>query len=69
MSSQTDSSTDIEISAVVVVYNSADHIVSMIERLETSMSQWNAEVIVVDNASSDDSYQLAKGVLHRGQGP
>jgi GT2 family glycosyltransferase len=57
----------LELSAVVVGYNSSDHIGSMIQALEHSLSGMAAEVIVVDNASSDHTFRVAESALIRGR--
>lgn len=57
----------VELSAVVVGYNSSDHIGEMIKSLQASLNGIEAEVIVVDNASADDTHEVAAAAISRGR--
>lgn len=56
----------IDVSAIVVSYNSEDRIGEAVEAHEQVLSHLKAEVIVVDNASADNSVAEARAVLTRG---
>lgn len=57
----------VDISAVVVGYNSEEHIGKMIASLEQSLSGFSYEVIVVDNASADDTSAVARAAIRNGE--
>jgi len=56
----------VELSAVLVTYNSADGIAATLDQLEASLAHRSAEIIVVDNASADGTVQIAKRHIRRG---
>jgi len=57
----------LDLSVVVVTYNSAERIVETIEAHERTLSHLEMEILVVDNASSDDTVRLAHGAFRHGQ--
>lgn len=58
---------DIEVTAIMITYNSADHVAASISSLEKALSHLEAETLVVDNASVDDTVSIAQQCLERGQ--
>jgi len=59
--------TGIEVSAVIITFNSADHVADSVLSLEKALAHLEAEILVVDNASKDDTVTLARESLHRGR--
>lgn len=57
----------LQVSAIVVSYNSADRIADAVASIEKALSPLDSEVLVVDNASTDNSVELAHGVMTRGR--
>ena len=57
----------IELTAVLVTYNSEDGIEATITQLESSLSHLSAEIIAVDNASADNTVQILKRCLRNGR--
>jgi GT2 family glycosyltransferase len=57
----------IEISAVVITYNSQEAIEATINQLEASLGHLNAEIIAVDNASKDNTVSVLKRCIRRGR--
>ena len=55
------------VTAVVITYNSADSITSTLALLEAALSSVSAEILVVDNASEDDTVELARSFIHTGR--
>lgn len=49
-----------ELSVIIVTYNSEDFIVECLESLYKNLSQIEAEVIVVDNSSTDETVSLVE---------
>jgi glycosyltransferase involved in cell wall biosynthesis len=56
----TDDAGNISLSVVVPAHNSSDVIVSSIERLAARLSDREAEVIIVENGSTDGTYELCR---------
>jgi GT2 family glycosyltransferase len=56
-----------EVSAVIITYNSADHVADSVTSLEKALAHLDAEILVVDNASGDDTVAIAQESLRRGQ--
>lgn len=50
-----------DLSIIIVTYNSARHIISLLDSIKRSPDRLRKEVIVVDNASHDHSADLAAG--------
>ncbi len=57
-----------KLSIVPVTFNSAEHIEGTIEALAAATADIPAEVVIVDNASSDDTVQRATAVLRDNMG-
>ncbi len=57
----------VELTVVTVTYNSADHIADNLAAMEDALAPFDAEILVVDNASSDTSVTEARRVLRRGR--
>ena len=55
------------VTVVVITYNSGDSITSTIASLEAALSDIDAEIVVVDNASEDDTVELARSSMHGGR--
>ncbi len=54
-----------DLSIIIVTYNSSQHIVGLLDSIKNSPDQLHKEVIVVDNASSDDTAsQVSRHPLH-----
>lgn len=50
-----------DLSIIILNYNSGDYLLKCLESLETSnLKKYICQVIVIDNQSTDDSFQLAK---------
>ena len=58
---------DGELTAIVVAYNSEEHIAAMIQTLEASLAAFRADIIVIDNASADATYRVASAALRVGR--
>ena len=56
----------IELSVIVVAYNSEAHIEEMIRALDLMLSDIEAEVLIVDNASGDQTFDRAEAALSQG---
>src|SRR3989344_9050695 len=52
-----------DLSIIVVSYNSCHYLPGLLTSIKNSKDKLNKEVIIVDNASSDDSVKVAKGRL------
>ncbi len=57
-----------KLSIVPVTFNSAEHIEGTIEALALATKGIPAEIVIVDNASSDDTVERASAVLHDNMG-
>jgi GT2 family glycosyltransferase len=57
----------VEVTAIVITYNSAEHIVESIRALENALEHLEAEILIVDNASSDETVSKAERTLSRGR--
>lgn len=49
-----------DLSIIIVSYNSANHLPGLLSSIKSSKDKLRKEVVVVDNASSDDSIKVAK---------
>jgi GT2 family glycosyltransferase len=49
-----------DVSIIIVSYNSASHLPGLLNSIKSSKDKLTKEVILVDNASSDDSLKIAK---------
>ena len=56
-----------DLSVIVVAYNSGASIGKTIEHLETVTSELDVEILVIDNASKDDTQSQAESALSRGK--
>ncbi len=56
-----------EFSVVVVGYNSAAHVGAMVGELESALAELSVEVVVVDNASSDETFDVARDAIGNGR--
>jgi len=63
----TDPASQMDVTAIVVSYNSEDRIAEAIRSHQEAMAHLDGEVIVVDNASEDDSVGEARRALYRGR--
>jgi len=57
----------VELTVVTVTYNSGPHIAENLAALEAALEPFEAEILVVDNASSDDTISKARRALRRGR--
>lgn len=57
----------LEVTAIVITYNSADRVAEMVTALEAALGDRDAEILVVDNASADDTVETARVALRRGR--
>jgi GT2 family glycosyltransferase len=48
------------VSAIIVTYQSAQHIGTCLESLQATASEWLSECIIVDNASNDETVDLIR---------
>ena len=55
------------VTVVVITYNSSDSIVSSLTSLEDALSNLDAEILVVDNASADSTVESATATLRKGR--
>ena len=55
------SASDSDVTAVIVTYNSRDHVLDAVRSLAREHQALDIEVVVVDNGSSDDTADLADG--------
>jgi N-acetylglucosaminyl-diphospho-decaprenol L-rhamnosyltransferase len=58
---------EVDVTAVMITYNSGDDIGDAVRALEARLEKVSAEILVVDNASSDDTTTVAADVLTRGR--
>ncbi len=56
-----------ELTFITVTYNSGRDIAANLEAMEAALEPFDAELLVVDNASSDDTVSEARRVLRRGR--
>ncbi len=57
----------LDVSAVIISYNSEDRIKDAIESHERALEHLDYEVIVVDNASADKSVEIARQTIQNGK--
>ena len=55
------------VTAIVITYNSAEHVAEAVTSLESALDHLGAEILVVDNASADDTVDVAGAHLKRGR--
>lgn len=56
----------LDVTAIVIAYNSADLIVQTIQKHESALSHLKYEVVIVDNDSADNTVELARATLKQG---
>ena len=56
----------LDVSAIVITFNSAEDIEHSINSLEASLAHLDAEVLIVDNASADQTTSISERALQRG---
>ena len=57
----------LDVTAIVISYHSADHAAEMVAALEDALAHLDAEILVVDNASTDGTAEAARAALTRGR--
>lgn len=58
---------NVEVSAVVIAYNSAATIRNTIEDLEDALRDLNSEILVIDNDSADETVEIASSAIQTGR--
>lgn len=59
--------TQIELTAIIITFNSVDHVAHSITSLDRALGHLDYEILVIDNASEDDTVSTATAVLTHGR--
>lgn len=57
----------LDVTAIVISYNSGDRVAETVGALESALADREAEILVLDNASADDTVVIARRAITRGR--